>query len=768
MVSRKNIHTTAASELVGTLILTSLIILVIGIVAVSLLSQGPPGAVPALRVDIHNDSKELVLIHRGGDTLFREKTRLFVDGVDHTPNFTTPEGKRWTEYGAGDWLVLPPTIMPHRNDISVQIVHTAPDLPALLFTIGDIGVPPGPWPDPTEKYNLMLVSEPDEGGTVNGADQYEAGEEVLVSAQPSAGYQFINWTRNGVEIANTSAFTFTMPAEDVALVANFVQVEADGFTVEAWVRWNRDPAPPDRTHNFATIVVDGTNDTNRRYHLQHIENNTKFELVMRTGEAAPGSQSIVRSATTPERDTWYYVAGVYNQTLGEIVLYVNGVPDIGQQFGAISTAGLIPSPNLYQVGGPDGITWFTTQTDRRKFDGNILCLQTHERALTPEEILDRYNAGCPPVVNFTSNVTTGTAPLTVQFTDLTTHAPTTWAWDFGDGGTSTARNPTHTYLAPGTYTVSLTVTKSGVQETATKVGYIVVAGQESFVDFIINENVFVYGNVLSFAGDDVTGPGSTVVITGGLDTGDTNLGASIDVTTIYINGDVALSDGSAGLGSQSHPGNIYVNGNLDLWTGTRNIYGDVFVAGDFRLKDARIHGNVYVDGDLELGWTPWLADDARIYYTRAITHPANYDVNILAKCIHQPTVPGFDMPGQEISPTKAAEWYAARGYVSGGELRDGLKIYAPSYTGTFSWWPNPPPYENVIIIAHSGDIIITGLGAEGITGVFFAPKGKVIFGGEFLEGVVIARDGFFFGNEGTRVTFKNLNQYIGDPNDYPF
>jgi len=55
-----------------------------------------------------------------------------------------------------------------------------------------------------------------------------------------------------------------------------------------------------------------------------------------------------------------------------------------------------------------------------------------------------------------------------------------------------------------------------------------------------------------------------------------------------------------------------------------------------------------------------------------------------------------------------------------------------------------------------------------VTGVFFAPNGKVTLGGGFLEGVVIARDGFYVPTGGTTVTFKNMDQYISDPNDYPF
>ena len=46
----------------------------------------------------------------------------------------------------------------------------------------------------------------------------------------------------------------------------------------------------------------------------------------------------------------------------------------------------------------------------------------------------------------------------VVFKDMSANSPTAWAWDFGDGGTSTSQNPTYIYEYPGTYDVSLTVT----------------------------------------------------------------------------------------------------------------------------------------------------------------------------------------------------------------------------------------------------------------------------------------------------------------------
>jgi PKD repeat protein len=61
------------------------------------------------------------------------------------------------------------------------------------------------------------------------------------------------------------------------------------------------------------------------------------------------------------------------------------------------------------------------------------------------------------VANFTSTC----SALTCTFTDASTDADGTLAshsWTFGDGATSTTRNPSRTYATAGTYTVSLTVT----------------------------------------------------------------------------------------------------------------------------------------------------------------------------------------------------------------------------------------------------------------------------------------------------------------------
>lgn len=83
----------------------------------------------------------------------------------------------------------------------------------------------------------------------------------------------------------------------------------------------------------------------------------------------------------------------------------------------------------------------------------------------------------PPVADFSANFTAVSAGGSVVFTDLSTYNPTSWNWTF-TGGTPATFNgqnpPTITYNAPGTYSVSLTVTNANGTDTETKINYIVV------------------------------------------------------------------------------------------------------------------------------------------------------------------------------------------------------------------------------------------------------------------------------------------------------
>ncbi|WP_231648600.1 ThuA domain-containing protein [Saccharothrix sp. NRRL B-16348] len=92
--------------------------------------------------------------------------------------------------------------------------------------------------------------------------------------------------------------------------------------------------------------------------------------------------------------------------------------------------------------------------------------------------IDYRSGDRSPVVKASATPSTGGVPLTVKFSSAGTYDPEggrlSYQWTFGDGGTSTAANPEHTYTARGNYNAQLTVTdptgKSGVANVTVTVG----------------------------------------------------------------------------------------------------------------------------------------------------------------------------------------------------------------------------------------------------------------------------------------------------------
>ena len=80
----------------------------------------------------------------------------------------------------------------------------------------------------------------------------------------------------------------------------------------------------------------------------------------------------------------------------------------------------------------------------------------------------------PPSTDFSVN-DTATCTGQVQFTDLTTNGPSSWNWDFGDGGSSTQQHPGYTYANNGTYTVKLVTTNGFGSDSLTITSYIYVS-----------------------------------------------------------------------------------------------------------------------------------------------------------------------------------------------------------------------------------------------------------------------------------------------------
>jgi PKD repeat protein len=112
-----------------------------------------------------------------------------------------------------------------------------------------------------------------------------------------------------------------------------------------------------------------------------------------------------------------------------------------------------------------------------KVDGNSVGAMpsyTFTNVQSNHTIVASFSIIPAPVADFTGSPMSGKKPLTVNFSDQSTGNVSSRTWSFGDSGTSTEQNPSHTYSNPGTYTVSLSVNGPGGSDTENKPDYITV------------------------------------------------------------------------------------------------------------------------------------------------------------------------------------------------------------------------------------------------------------------------------------------------------
>ncbi|MBA8887488.1 PKD repeat protein [Dokdonella fugitiva] len=179
-----------------------------------------------------------------------------------------------------------------------------------------------------------------------------------------------------------------------------------------------------------------------------------------------------------------YIASSANWDLAQALVTQYGSTQGWAEMDRIWYGSLTPSKSAYQVtsggkcnasatvNGCGSNNWYTVYLAADDDDGNLAngtpngcriwdAFNAHGIACGTRPACSGGGGGnVPPVANF--GVTT--SGLTANFTDSSTDSDGTIAsraWTFGDGGTSTATNPSHTYASAGTYSVSLTVTDNG-------------------------------------------------------------------------------------------------------------------------------------------------------------------------------------------------------------------------------------------------------------------------------------------------------------------
>ena len=106
-----------------------------------------------------------------------------------------------------------------------------------------------------------------------------------------------------------------------------------------------------------------------------------------------------------------------------------------------------------------------------------------------------------PKAAFSSNVTTGCVPFSVQYNDLSTNDPTSWKWTFpgGSPATSTLKNPSISYASPGLYSVTLIAINGVGSDTITLNNYMnAITTPTAGFSVVMNGNVAECSNTSTY------------------------------------------------------------------------------------------------------------------------------------------------------------------------------------------------------------------------------------------------------------------------------
>jgi|JI10StandDraft_1071094.scaffolds.fasta_scaffold00736_3 gliding motility-associated-like protein len=151
-----------------------------------------------------------------------------------------------------------------------------------------------------------------------------------------------------------------------------------------------------------------------------------------------------------------------------------------------------------------------------------------------------FNIKAQVTANFSGSVTSGCAPLLVQFTDLSTGSPTSWNWVFGNGNTSANPGPVSAiYPNPGTYTVTLTVSNGASTDSETKLAYITVYAKPT-ADFLLSEDTTCVGQNVLLTDASTINAGGSALTSWSWDYGDGTLQTVATNTTNHTYSSVGL------------------------------------------------------------------------------------------------------------------------------------------------------------------------------------------------------------------------------------
>ena len=110
-------------------------------------------------------------------------------------------------------------------------------------------------------YSVTATANPVEGGSIRGAGTYNEGADVTLKAVANEGYEFLNWTENGLVVSTQATYTFVITSNR-NLVANFEEIIVEGPSLNVEAYTPEDAPVNQETGLSLTLKNVGTESTN--------------------------------------------------------------------------------------------------------------------------------------------------------------------------------------------------------------------------------------------------------------------------------------------------------------------------------------------------------------------------------------------------------------------------------------------------------------------------------------------------------------------------
>ncbi|PKL70014.1 MAG: hypothetical protein CVV30_01175 [Methanomicrobiales archaeon HGW-Methanomicrobiales-1] len=521
----------AVSEIIGALILISVIVAGIALVGVIMFSQPQPQKIPALNAIISTNAQTVNIYHNGGDSFSVEDLQLLLNGQDLTSAFKEDGSAGWSTWSVGQSLTYD---IPSGNPVPslIQIVYKGGGVSHLIASNGE-GSSGGALPVQAPVVT-SITPNTGLGGSVVSITNL-AGLNFFTGAMVKltrAGYADI--PASGVVVVSSSQITCAFNLAGAAPGAwNIVVTNpngpsgtlANGFTVVAAIppvaaftgTPLTGPIPltvsfTDQSTNIPTSWYWNFGDG----HYSTLKNPTNTYT-------SAGNYSVSLTATNDWGSNITLKSG-YIFTYIPAIANFTGTPTSGPKSLTVSFTDLStgsPFSFYWKFGDIAIVNTSTAQNPGHTYDtvGVYSVNLTVANSYSSSSLVRTgyINVTQPPPTAYILNTTptSGLPPLTVSWLGLASNAPiSSWLWNFGDGSPQvTTQNANHIFTSSGTYNVSLTATNAGGSGTAYQL--ITVYYTPTFTSITPNSGPLAGGTAVVIRGTNFADGGAFGVTIGG-------------------------------------------------------------------------------------------------------------------------------------------------------------------------------------------------------------------------------------------------------------